>query len=94
MTGNVTSNERINLRVKQNAKTLIERAASFEGKTVSSFILSSALANAERTIREHESLKLNEREAQQFFDALANSNPFNDKLTEALLQHDRRVDSK
>jgi len=94
MTGDVAQNERINLRLKQDAKTLIERAASFEGKTVSSFILSSALASAERTIQEHESLKLSEREAQRFFDALANSIPFNDKLTEALLEHDRRVESK
>jgi len=32
-------NERINLRLKSSAKSLIERAASFEGKTVGHFIL-------------------------------------------------------
>ena len=32
-------NERINLRMKSSSKRLIERAASFEGKTVSHFIL-------------------------------------------------------
>jgi len=94
MTGTVAQNERINLRLKQSAKTLIERAASFEGKTVSSFILSSALASAERTIQEHESLKLNEQEALRFFYALAKPAPFNKKLTEALLEHDCRVESK
>ena len=87
-------NERINLRLKQSAKTLIERAATFEGKTVSSFILSSALASAEKTIHEHESMQLNEQDAQRFFNALAKPVTFNKKITEALVEHDHRVDSK
>jgi len=33
---------------------MLERAASFEGKTVCKFILSSALDRAKRTIKEHE----------------------------------------
>ena len=94
MTVSATKNERINLRLKQSAKNLIERATTFEGKTVSSFILSSALASAEKTIHEHESIQLNEQDAQRFFDALAKPVRFNKKLTEALVEHDRRVDSK
>jgi uncharacterized protein (DUF1778 family) len=94
MTAPATKNERINLRLKQSAKSLIERAAAFEGKTVSSFILSSAVASAEKTVHEHESLQLNEQDAQSFFDALAKPVRFNKKLTEALVEHDRRVDSK
>ena len=94
MTVPATENERINLRLKQNAKNLIERAATFEGKTVSSFILSSALASAEKTIHEHESIQLNKQDSQSFFDALARPVRFNKKLTEALMEHDRRVDSK
>ena len=94
MTATAAKNERINLRLKRNAKILIERAATFEGKTVSSFILSSALASAEKTIHEHESIQLNEQDAQRFFDALAKQVKFNKKLTDTLLEHDRRVDSK
>ncbi len=94
MTGNAAQNERINLRLKQTAKTLIERAATFEGKTVSSFILSSALASAEKTIQEHESIELNEQDAQRFFDALAKPIAFNEELGEALVEHDRLVESK
>jgi uncharacterized protein (DUF1778 family) len=52
-------NERINLRLKSSAKSLIERAASFEGKTVSHFILTSALEQAEKTVQEHEIMTLN-----------------------------------
>ena len=94
MADTAAKNERINLRLKQSAKTLIERAASFEGKTVSSFILSSALATAEKTIHEHESIQLNKQDAQRFFDALAKPVTFNSKLTAALAEHDRRVASK
>ncbi|MBL3591616.1 MAG: DUF1778 domain-containing protein [gamma proteobacterium endosymbiont of Lamellibrachia anaximandri] len=94
MTVTAAKNERINLRLKQSAKNLIERAATFEGKTVSSFILSSALASAEKTIHEHDSIQLNEQDAQHFFHALAKPVTFNKKLTEALVEHDRRVDSE
>ena len=94
MTSTAAKNERINLRLKQSAKNLIERAATFEGKTVSNFILSSALASAEKAIQEHESIQLNEQDAQRFFDALATPVEFNEKLTEALAEHDCRVDSK
>ena len=38
--------ERINLRLSETAKRRIEQAASVEGKTVSAFIVSSALARA------------------------------------------------
>ena len=43
--------ERINLRLSETAKRRIERAASVEGKTVSAFIVSSALEKAEKTVR-------------------------------------------
>jgi uncharacterized protein (DUF1778 family) len=94
MTATAAKNERINLRLKQQAKNLIERAATFEGKTVSSFILSSALASAEKTIHEYVSIQLSEQDAQRFFNALGKPVRFNKKLTEALLEHDRRVESK
>ena len=94
MTATAARNKRINLRLKQSAKNLIERAATFEGKTVSSFILSSALASAEKTIHEHESIQLNEQDAQRFYDALAKPVRFNKELTDALAEHDRRIDSK
>ncbi|AKH65216.1 MULTISPECIES: DUF1778 domain-containing protein [Photorhabdus] len=41
--------EFINLQLKISAKKTLERAASFEGRTVSNFILTSALAHAEKT---------------------------------------------
>ena len=86
--------ERINLRLSEAAKRRIERAASAEGKTVSAFILSSALETAERTIDRHETLALAREDAARFFEALAAPPPPNDRLRAALEEHARRVESR
>lgn len=86
-----TNDERINLRLKRSAKQMLERAASFEGQTISKFVLSSALAQAEKTIQEHEVMSLNANESKAFFDALAAPVRFNSKLLAAFEEHDRRI---
>ena len=93
-TVNPTRSERINVRLTETAKRRIEQAASVEGKTVSAFIVSSALENAERTVRRHETVTLRREEAMRFFDALADPPPPNDRLRAALEEHSRRVDSR
>ncbi len=92
-TGTVRS-ERINLRLTEMAKRRIEQAASVEGKTVSAFIVSSALENAEKTVRRHETIALAREDAMRFFDALSDPPPPNDHLRAALEEHARRVDSR
>lgn len=87
-------NERINLRLKSSAKNLIERAASFEGKTVSHFILTSALEQAEKTVQKHDIMTLNAKNSRIFFEALADPVRFNRKLAVTLEEHDLRVVSK
>jgi len=86
--------ERINLRIQSDVKQLLERAAGFEGKTVSNFILNSALAHAEKTIQEHELMRLNNRDSLAFFEALNQPVQFNPKLLAAFEEHDRRVTSQ
>ena len=87
-------NERINLRLKSSAKSLIERAASFEGSTVSYFILASALEQAQKTVQEHEAIALNAKNSRIFFEALTAPLRFNRKLSAAFEEHDQRVVSK
>lgn len=84
-------NELINLRLKSSAKRLIIRAAGFESKTVSSFILTSALKCAEEAIQEHHMISLNEKNSRVFFDALTEPVQFNRKLTAAFNEYDKRV---
>jgi len=87
-------NERINLRLKSSAKRLIERAAGFEGKTVSHFIMTSALEQAEKPVQKHEVMSLNAKNSRMFLEALATPVRFNRKLAATLEEHDQRVDSK
>jgi uncharacterized protein (DUF1778 family) len=87
-------NERINLRVKDSAKQLISLAAEFEGKTVTHFILTSALKCAEETVREHQMMALNTKNSRIFFDALAVPVQFNQKLITAFEEYEKYVISK
>ena len=86
--------ERINLRLKSSVKSCIERAASFEGKSVSHFILSSTLDRAEKTVKAHETMSLNLKDSEIFFEALTNPARFNSELSEAFKEHERRVVSR
>ena len=83
--------ERINLRLKSSAKSVLKRAAGFEGKTVSSFILNCALEKAEETVRRHEVMALNAKNSNTFIEALSAPVNFNRKLTEALREHGQRI---
>ena len=91
---NAARGERINLRLSGTAKRRIEQAASVEGKTVSGFILSCALENAKKTIEKYERMVLGRRDAELFFDAVANPPAPNDELRTALDEHGRRVVSR
>ena len=86
-----TRQERINLRLKGSAKKALERAATLEGKTVSQFVLASALAQAEKAIHEHTVMRLNAQEAEAFYDALSQPARFNSRLATAIAEHERRV---
>lgn len=87
-------NDRINLRLKSSAKSLLERAASFEGKTISHFILNCALIQAEETVRKHESMVLSAKDSEAFINALSKPVDFNKPLMDALNEHAKRVVSK
>jgi uncharacterized protein (DUF1778 family) len=86
--------ERINLRVKSSAKDIIMLAAGFEGKTVSHFILTSALKCAEKTVQEHQMMTLNANDSKAFLKAISAPVRFNSKLTAAFDEYEKRVTTK
>ena len=90
----VVKDERINLRLHQSSKKILERAAAFEGKTVSRFILHSALEQAEETIQHYESMQLNANDSEIFFNALSQPVQFNNDLSAAIKEHEARVIQK
>ncbi len=95
MTRPATSkSERINLRLDAAAKRKIEQAASFEGRTVSGFVLSSALALADEAIRARETMVLSKRDAEVFFDAILNPPAPSETLANAMKEYRRRIVSR
>ena len=79
---------RVNLRIDEEKKKTLERAASYAGSTLSDFVLSNALAAADKTIHEHETITLSKADWDAFFDALVAPPEPNPRLREALKRHD------
>ena len=61
---------RFDARLNEHQKTLLQRAADLEGRTVTDFVLHSAQAAAERTIQERALLILSARETEAFVKAI------------------------
>jgi uncharacterized protein (DUF1778 family) len=85
--------ERLGFRIDGETKDLIERAAHLSRRKVSDFCVTALTETARRTIAEHETLVLSERDHKAFFDALTNPPKPNARLKRALAEHKRRVAS-
>jgi uncharacterized protein (DUF1778 family) len=64
--------ERLGFRLDEETKDLIERAAHLSRRKVSDFCVTALTDTARRTIAEHETLVLSDRDRTAFFDALVN----------------------
>jgi uncharacterized protein (DUF1778 family) len=65
-----TKTARLEARVTDEQKVLIQHAADLTGRSLTEFVVSSAQEVASRTVREHEVLTLSGRDRQVFVDAL------------------------
>lgn len=74
-----SKNERLQVRLDARAKAVLRRAAEYSRKSLSQFVLSTALDEADRVIRRHESVTLSERDWDLFYDALTRPPPPNRK---------------
>ena len=83
--------ERLGFRLDPETKGLIERAAHLERRKLTDYCVTTLADAARRTIAEHETLVLSERDRQAFFDALINPPKPNKRLVRALAEHKRRV---
>lgn len=82
-----TRGERLEARVTADQKSLIERAAALQGRTVTDFVLSSVQEAARRAIEEHQRLDLSVRDSEAFVEALINPQPVNDRLRETVRRY-------
>jgi uncharacterized protein (DUF1778 family) len=83
--------ERLAFRLDEDTKDLIERAARLSRRKVSDFCLTALTDVARRTIAEHETLVLSDRDRDVFFDALINPPEPSERLVRALADHKRRI---
>ena len=63
---------RFDARLNEQQKILIQKAADLEGRTMTNFVLKSAEAAAERTIRDRAMLVLSARDTEAFVDPILN----------------------
>lgn len=85
--------DRLGFRIDEETKDLIERAAHLSRRKVSDFCVTALAETARRTIAEHETLVLSDRDRKAFFDALIHPPEPSERLKRALAEHKRRVAS-
>jgi uncharacterized protein (DUF1778 family) len=83
--------ERLGFRLDEETKDMIERAAYLSRRKVTEFCVTALAETARRTIAEHETLTLSDRDREAFFDALVNPPEPSRRLKRALAEHRRRV---
>ncbi|MGB1110140.1 MAG: DUF1778 domain-containing protein [Gammaproteobacteria bacterium] len=89
----IAKQERMHIRLDTRAKHRLERAAAYEHKSLSEFVLGQALHAADEVIQEHESISMNEAEWGLFLDALESPPVPNERLKRAFSEHRKRVQS-
>jgi uncharacterized protein (DUF1778 family) len=74
---------RLETRLTNEQKVLLQHAADLTGRTLTEFVVSSAQEAASRTVREHEVLTLSGRDREVFLDALLKPARPNKRLRQA-----------
>lgn len=78
---------RLEARVPQETKILLERAAAVQGRKFTEFVVSSAVEAAQRVLRENELSSLTRRDRIAFVETLLNPPVPNEKLRKAAARH-------
>jgi uncharacterized protein (DUF1778 family) len=89
-TGTSQRDERIDLRISPDLKTLLSRAASYCGMSLSSFLVSTAADRAKEVLAEHEALTLSPRDWEAFLAALDDADRPRPRLAAAARRYPSR----
>jgi uncharacterized protein (DUF1778 family) len=87
-------NARLEARITAEQKELIERAAAYEGRSVSAFVVGAVQQAAKAVVQEHEVLQLNESHSRAFVETLLNPPEPNEALRQAAEQYQEDVSSR
>ena len=89
-----TKNARLEARITGEQKELIERAAAYEGRSVSDFVVATVQEAAKTVIQEHELLRLNSSQSRAFVETLFNAPEPNEALQQAADEYNQDVISR
>ncbi len=84
-----TKDDRLQVRLDADAKRVLQRAASYRHKSVSQFVLATALDDAEKVIRENEIVTLSGPDWKLFYGALTDPPAPNAALRRAFAKYKR-----
>jgi uncharacterized protein (DUF1778 family) len=85
---------RLEARITKSEKALIERAAAYEGRTVSDFVVTALSAAAATVIHEHEVVRLNQVQSRAFVEKLLKAPTPNAALRRAARKYHQSVQTR
>jgi uncharacterized protein (DUF1778 family) len=85
------SNTRLDVRLGEEQKDLIEQAAGFLGQTISAFTVATLVRQAEQVVERFGMLRLSDRDRDAFLAALDNAPQPSAKLRKAAKRHAGQV---
>jgi uncharacterized protein (DUF1778 family) len=83
--------ERLEARVSSDMKALCQKAATIQGRSLTDFVVNSAVEAATRIVRENEFVELSRRDRMAFVEALLDPPAPNARLRKAMRRHNRMV---
>lgn len=83
--------ERLEARVSPDTKALCQKAAMLQGRSVTDFVISSAVEAAKRIIHENEFIELSRQDRIAFVETLLDPPVPSVRLREAVRRHGRTV---
>ncbi len=85
---------RLEARLTDHEKSLVERAAAYQGSTVAEFVVRALTSASESVIQSHEILQLNSVQSHAFVESLLKPREPNAALRKAAREHRRTVTSR
>lgn len=83
--------DRLEARLSPDTKALFQEAATLQGRSLTDFVVNSALEAARRTVRQNELVELSRRDRMAFVEALLNPPLPHDRLQKAMQRHRQTV---
>ena len=83
--------DRLEARLSPNTKALFQEAATLQGRSLTDFVVNSALEAARRTVRQNELVELSRRDRIAFVEALLNPPSHNNRLQRAMQRHRQTI---